>query len=84
MKKPSATLPELKRELATIGVEVSTATLSRRLTRELGLKSYRPAKKPKITPRMAKARLGMHITLRLIGTTSCKPTRLPSNNSVRE
>ena len=57
IKKPSMSLPEIKRELHLAGIKASASTLSRRLGQDLGLKSYRPAKKPKLTARMAKARL---------------------------
>lgn len=57
MKKPSISLPEMKAELQVAGIKASSSTLSRRLSNKLGLRSYRPAKKPKITPKMAKSRL---------------------------
>ena len=39
------------------GTDVSISTASRRLSREFGLKSCKPAKKPKLTPMMKKKRL---------------------------
>ena len=58
-KEPTISLPKLQNSLSFAGVGVSTSTLSRRLKKELGLnfKSYKPAKKPRITSEMAKKRL---------------------------
>lgn len=56
-KDPTISLPELSCTLRNAGVIASTSTLSRRLRKEIGLKSYKPAKKPKLTPAMAKKRL---------------------------
>ena len=56
-KNPRASLPKLSCELRTAGINVSTNRISRRLSNELGLKSYRPAKKPRLSPAMAAKRL---------------------------
>lgn len=55
-KFPTISLPKLSEMVKENGINVSTSTLSRRLSKEIGLKSYRPAKKPRITPAMAKKR----------------------------
>ena len=39
------------------GTNVSISTISRRLSTEFGLKSYKPVKKPRLTPTMKKKRL---------------------------
>lgn len=53
---PTVSLPQLANSLARGGTHASTSTISRRL-KALGLKSYKPAVKPKLTPTMAKKRL---------------------------
>jgi len=42
-----------------IGAVVSAKTIQRRLSLDFGLKSYKPARKPRLTQAMKKKRLGL-------------------------
>ena len=56
-KSPSKSLPKLSQTMKAANVNVSTSSLSRRLSKEMHLKSYCPLRKSKLTPAMAKKRL---------------------------
>ena len=56
-RNPSVSLPVLVQGLKATGTTTSTSTLSRRLSKEMGLRSYRPAHKPRLTVSMVKKRL---------------------------
>ena len=50
-------MKKIKAELLRRGRKVSHMTVSRRLSKEFNLKSYKPAKKPRLTPAMKAKRL---------------------------
>ena len=56
-RNPYVSLPVLVQGLKATGTTTSTSTLSRRLSKEMGLRSYRPAHKPRLTVSMVKERL---------------------------
>ena len=57
MRSPSSSMKKIKAELLRRGRKVSHMTVSRRLSKEFNLKSYKPAKKPRLTPAMKAKRL---------------------------
>ena len=54
---PTSSCKKVHANLLRKGTDVSISTVSRRLSKEFGLKSYKPAKKSKLTPIMKKKRL---------------------------
>ena len=50
-------MKKIKAEFLRRGRKVSHMTVSRRLSKEFNLKSYKPAKKPRLTPAMKAKRL---------------------------
>ena len=50
-------ISKVRAALVERGVSVSRMTVSRRLSQEFGLKSYKPARKPRLTPPMKAKRL---------------------------
>ena len=46
MRSPTSSMKKIKAELLRRGRKVSHMTVSRRLSKEFNLKSYKPAKKP--------------------------------------
>ena len=57
MRLPTSSMKKIKAELLRRGRKVSHMTVSRRLSKEFNLKSYKPAKKPRLTPAMKAKRL---------------------------
>ena len=57
MRSPTSSMKKIKAELLRRGRKVSHMTVSRRLSREFNLKSYKPAKKLRLTPAMKAKRL---------------------------
>ena len=57
MKPPTCSAKKIRAELNKAGVSVSRRTVSRRLVQEFGLKSRKPAKKPRLTAAMKTKRL---------------------------
>ena len=57
MKSPTRSAKKIRAELNKASVSVSRRTVSRRLVQEFGLKSRKPAKKPKLTAAMKTKRL---------------------------
>ena len=55
-RSPTSSCKKIRSNLLENGVDISLSTVSRRLSKEFGLKSRKPAKKPKLTPRMMKKR----------------------------
>ena len=51
-RSPLSSINKVRAALLEGGVAVGRITVSRRLSREFGLKSYKPAKKPRLTPAM--------------------------------
>ena len=51
-RSPMGSVSKVRGALVERGVSVSRMTVSRRLSQELGLKSYKPARKPRLTPAM--------------------------------
>ena len=54
MRSPTTSMKKIKAELLRRGRKVSHMTVSRRLSKECNLKSYKPAKKPRLTAMKAK------------------------------
>ena len=54
---PTSSCKKVHANLLRKGTDVSISTVSRRLSKEFGLKFCKPAKKPKLTPIMKKKRL---------------------------
>ena len=57
MRSPTSSMKKIKAELLCRDRKVSHMTVSRRLSKEFNLKSYKPAKKPRLTPAMKAKRL---------------------------
>ena len=57
MRSPTSSMKKIKAELLRRGRKVGHMTVSRRLSKEFNLKSYKPAKKPRLTPTMKAKRL---------------------------
>lgn len=57
IRSPSSSLSKIKAALGQAGTAVSGSTVSRRLSNEFGLKSRKPAAKPRLTPVMKQKRL---------------------------
>ena len=57
MRSPTSSMKKIKAELLRRGRKVSHMTVSRRLSKEFNLKSYKSAKKPRLTPAMKAKRL---------------------------
>ena len=57
MRSPTSSMKKIKAELLRRGRKVSHMTVSRRLSKEFSLKSYKPAEKPRLTPAMKAKRL---------------------------
>ena len=53
-RSPTSSCKKVHANLLRKRTDVSISTVSRRLSKEFGLKSYKPAKKPKLTPIMKK------------------------------
>ena len=56
-RSPTSFCEKIKSNLFLKGTNVSISTISRQLSKEFGLKSYKPAKKPRLTSQMKKKRL---------------------------
>ena len=56
-RSPTSSCKKIQANLLRKGCKVSLSTVSRRLSKEFDLKSYKPAKKPKLTSAMKKKRL---------------------------
>ena len=56
-RSPMSSCKKVGAQLLRKGTNVSVSTVSRRLSQEFGLKSYKPAKKPRLTPLMKMKRL---------------------------
>ena len=54
---PTRSCKKIRSDLFLEGTNVSISTISRRLSKDFGLKSYKPAKKPRLTSQMKKKRL---------------------------
>jgi len=57
MKSPTSSCRKVRSRLLNKGTIISLSTVSRRLSKEFGLRSYKPAHKPKLTEPMKKKRL---------------------------
>lgn len=57
VKSPSSSIRKIRSTLLSHEVNVSSMTVSRRLSKDFNLKSFKPAAKPKLTPTMKKKRL---------------------------
>lgn len=57
VRSPTSSASKIRSALLAKGVNVSRRTVSRRLVNDFGLKSYKPAKKPRLTPAMKLKRL---------------------------
>ena len=55
-RSPTSSCKKIRSNLLENGVDISLSTVSRRLSKEFGLISRKPAKKPKLTTRMMKKR----------------------------
>jgi len=58
VRSPMSFASKMQSVLLAKGADVSRRTVSRRLVDDFGLKAYKPAKKPRITPAMKVKRLG--------------------------
>ena len=56
-RSPTSSCNKVRANLLRKGTDVSISTVSRRLSKEFGLKSCKPTKKTKLTPIMKKKRL---------------------------
>lgn len=54
MRSPMSSCKKIRAALRLKGTEISLSTVSRRLSKEFGLKSRKPARKPRLTPVMKK------------------------------
>ena len=57
VRSPTSSMKKIRAELLRRGRRISHMTVSRRLSKEFNLKSYKPAKKPKLTANMKTKRL---------------------------
>lgn len=57
LQSPSSSCRKIQSRLAASGTKISLQTVSRRLSKEFGLKSCKPAAKPRLTPVMKRKRL---------------------------
>lgn len=57
LRSPSSSCRKIRADLLRSGTKVSMKTVSRRLVDDFGLKSRKPAAKPRLTPAMLKRRL---------------------------
>ena len=57
VRLPNSSCKKIQANLLCHGTEVSISTISRRLSKEFGLKSYKPAAKPRLTSEVKKKRL---------------------------
>lgn len=57
VENPECTTGDISTELASRGIHVSKMLVSRRLTKDFGLRSFRPARKPFLTTQMRMKRL---------------------------
>ena len=73
-RSPTSSCKKVRANLLKKGTDVSVSTISRRLSKEFGLKSGNPAKKTKLTPLMKRKRLEFtrdHLKLLMTGVKSC-------------
>ena len=56
-RSPTSSCKKIRSNLLLKGANVSISTISSRLNKEFGLKSYKPAKKPRLTSQIKKKRL---------------------------
>ena len=56
---PTSSCKKIKFHLLLKGTNVSISTISRRLSKEFGLKFYKPAKKPRLTSQIKKEKIGV-------------------------
>ena len=54
MRSPMSSCKKIQATLRLNGTEISLSTVSKRLSKEFGLKSRKPARKPRLTPVMKK------------------------------
>ena len=57
VRSPTSSMKKIRAELFRKGRRISHTTVSRRLSKEFNLKSYKPAKKPRLTAAMKAKRL---------------------------
>ena len=57
VRSPTSSMNKIRAELMRRGCRISHMTVSRRLSKEFNLKSYKPAKKPRLTVAMKAKRL---------------------------
>ena len=57
VRLPTSSMKKIRAELLRIGRRISHKTVSRRLSKEFNMKSYKPAKKPRLTGAMKAKRL---------------------------
>ena len=57
VRSPTSSMKKIRAELLRRGRRISHMTVSRRLSKEFNLKSYKPAKKPRLTAAMKAKRL---------------------------
>ena len=57
VRSPTSSMKKIRAELLRIGRRISHKTVSRRLSKEFNMKSYKPAKKPRLTGAMKAKRL---------------------------
>ena len=60
-RSPTSSCKKASANLLKKGTDVSVSTISRRPSKEFGLKSGKPAKNPKLTPIMKRKRLEFHL-----------------------
>ena len=85
VRSPLSSINKVLAVLLERGVTAGRMTVSRRLSREFGLKSYKPARKPRLAPAMKAKRLAFakkHQAGRQhSGAKSCSLMILRCNNS---
>ena len=57
MRLPTSSMKKIRAELLRIGRRISHKTVSRHLSKDFNMKSYKPAKKPRLTAAMKAKRL---------------------------
>ena len=57
VRSPTSSMKKIRAELLRRGRRISHMTVSRRLSKEFNMKSYKPAKKPRLTAAMKAKRL---------------------------
>jgi len=84
-RSPLSSINKVRAALLERGVTVDRMAVSRRLSREFGLKYYKPARKPRLTPAMKAKRLAFakkHLDwTSALWAKSCSLMNLRCNNS---